>query len=94
MCETLQLNWKLPTTPMEAISSPFSAIKGNNTKKKMNNRVTRNDIFQNIEKVGSHKETTMIKKENSNKVHSMGIFKGLRSPWFIAIKICRNIETR
>jgi len=67
MCETLQLNWKLPTTPVEAISSPLSAIKDNNTYTRLNNSVTRNHLSPNINKIESVKNNqTPVKKENLN----------------------------
>ena len=64
MCDTLQLNWKLPTTPVAAISSSLSSIKDNNTHIKHNNNVT--SLSSNINKIKSIKNQVTNKKENLN----------------------------
>ena len=66
MCETLQLNWKLPAIPVETISSTLSAIKDNNTYTRLNNGVTKNRLSSSIKKLGSSKNQSMTKKENVN----------------------------
>jgi len=64
MCDTLQLNWKLPTTPIEAISSPLSSIRDSNVNFMLNNNVTSSSSNRNQET--SINASVTNKKENLN----------------------------
>ena len=44
MCDTLQLNWKLPTPPVDALSSPLSSIKDDNENILLNNNGTNSSL--------------------------------------------------
>ena len=64
MCDTLQLNWKLPTTPVDAISSPLSSIRDSNVNVILNNNVTNSSSNRNKE--ASVDDKVKYRKENLN----------------------------
>ena len=64
MCDTLQLNWKLPTTQVDAISSPLSSIRDSNVNVILNNNVTNSSSNRNKE--APVKDRVTYRKENLN----------------------------
>ena len=66
MCETLQLNWKLPTTPLEVTSSPLSAITDITTYNKQFSVVARNGKSPTMNSLISLKDQIISRKENLN----------------------------
>ena len=66
MCETLQLNWKLPTTPLEVTSSPLSAITDITTYNKQGSGVARNGKSPKRNGLISLKDQIISRKENLN----------------------------
>ena len=66
MCETLQLNWKLPTTPLEVTSSPLSAITDITTYNKQGSGVARNGKSPKRNELISLKDQIISRKENLN----------------------------